>query len=283
MCSWRKKIADNADKPPEPLKLDSVSVGPTLFPPGVGVNVSALGGSLSVRVSATGGSVHVVADEPRPLEGQPEGLQRGGPGGEDRPRKSTSRFPRARWAAGAPEPDLGQATGSVALSTRGLSVNGGTVSVALPMYGPEPTPLDLPKIVMGDLAGRLKIEKGTGTVEEFHSKSQDLEVNVSGTVKLAKKLEYSESNLEVRFKPDPEFQKRLGLIGSRALDGGRRPEGPVVAHGPADRLSRQAQLPVTGGCATVQPVNFRCGPTPTHLAWCGPTRRHAPGRAILLG
>ena len=65
------------------------------------------------------------------------------------------------------------------------------------------------------------------TIEELKSTSPDIELNVTGTVKLAKRLEYSEPAIEVRLKPDPEFQKRLGLLGSALSMVGADPKDPA--------------------------------------------------------
>ena len=54
-----------------------------------------------------------------------------------------------------------------------------------------------------------------------------MELAATGTLKLAKRMEYAEPNLEVRFKPDPEFQKRLGLIGSALSMVGPDPKDPA--------------------------------------------------------
>ena len=129
-------------------------------------------------------------------------------------------------AGGPSAPDLGAATGTLSVETHGVTITGGTANVVLPMYGAEPTPLELPKIVFGDITGKMKFEKGAGTIEEFKGKSPDLEVAITGTLKLAKVLQYSEANLEIRFKPDPEFQKRLGLVGSALSAVGSDPKDP---------------------------------------------------------
>jgi type II secretion system protein N len=124
------------------------------------------------------------------------------------------------------EPDLAQASGSVSLSTKALAINGGSANITIPQFGPEPTPVDLPKIVLGDLSGKVKIDKGTATIEELKNVSPDIELALSGTVKLAKRLPYSEANLELRLKPDPEFQKRLGMLGSALSFIGPDPKDP---------------------------------------------------------
>ena len=222
-----RRIEGDSDKPPEALKIDSVSVGPTLFPPGLGVTVSALGGTAQVRASGiTSTRVRVDLDELDLSKGNLKGFTGVDFAGTVDAHVDLT-MPRTAIGNAPAEPDLGQASGTVSIETRNLAVNGGTMTVTIAQFGPEPTPLDLPKIVIGDLSGHLKFEKGAGTIEDFKAKSADLELNATGTVKLAKRLEYSEPTVEVRFKADPEFQKRLGLIGSALSMVGSDPKDPT--------------------------------------------------------
>lgn len=220
------KKADT-DPPPEALRIDGLSVGPTLFPPGLGVKVKLLDGTVAVRVSGVSTTRVVVDAEGLDLsKGNLKGFSGIDFAGEVEAHLDVS-VPRSAAAPNAPaEPDLAQASGTVTLATKGLAINGGTANITIPQFGPEPTPVDLPKIVLGDLGGRIKLEKGAATIEELKNTSPDLELNVSGTVKLAKRLEYSESSIEVRLKPDPEFQKRLGLLGSALSMVGADPKDP---------------------------------------------------------
>lgn len=216
-----KKAAANIDAPPESLKIDSVSVGPSLFPPSLKVSSSLLGGSASARVGGLRSTnVKVVLDEIDVSKGNVKGFT-----GIDMSGEIDGLVELEIPRAGA-ESDFSQANGNVSLVTRGLTVNGGTANVAIPMYGPEPTPIDLPKIQVGEVNGKVKIEKGLATVDDFKGKSPDIELNVSGTLKLAKRVEYSEPNLEVRFKPDSAFQSRLGLLGSALSMVGPDPKDP---------------------------------------------------------
>ena len=209
-----KKAAAGEEKPPEPLRIDSVSVGPTLFPPGLSVSAKLMGGAASVRVSGISNvSVRAELDGLDLSKGNVKGFSGIDLAGEIDAEVRLD-IPKASVGGGPSEPDFGAANGLVSLDARGVTVNGGTLALTIPMYGPEPTPLDLPKIGFGDLNGKLTIEKGAGKLEDLHGKSADLEISASGTLKLAKRLEYSEPNIEVRFKAEPEFVKRLGLIGS---------------------------------------------------------------------
>lgn len=218
----------NADPPPEALKIDSLTIGPSLFPPGAAVKFKLLGGTVLARVSGLSTTrVRVDVEDIDLAKGNLKGFSGIDFAGEVEAHFDLS-LPRAASAANAPaEPDLAQASGTMSFETKGLAINGGTANITIAQFGPEPTPVDLPKILLGELSGKFKIEKGAATIEEFKSKSGDLETAISGSIKLAKRLEYSEPNIEVRVKPDPEFQKRLGLLGSALSMIGSDPKDPT--------------------------------------------------------
>ncbi|MGV3623115.1 MAG: type II secretion system protein GspN [Archangium sp.] len=218
----------DADPPPEALKIDSLSIGPSLFPPGVKVKANVFDGTVVARVSGFGSTRVVIdADGLDLAKGNLKGFSGVDFAGTVEAHVDLS-IPRTAAAPNAPaEPDLSQANGTITLTTSSLAVNGGTANITIPQFGPEPTPVDLPKIVIGDMSGKVKIEKGATTIEEFKSKSSDLELALSGTIKLAKKVDYAEPNLELRVKPDPEFQKRLGLLGSALSMIGSDPKDPT--------------------------------------------------------
>ncbi len=220
-----KKAAGNADTPPEPLRLDSISVGPSLFPPGAAVTIKAAGGTIQTRVGLTGSRVRLDVDELDLTKGNIKGFTGLDLAGTVDAHVDLS-IPKTTTGTTPAEPDLGLGSGVASLELKNVTLNGGSVTVPIPQFGPEPTPVDLPKIVLGDLTARLKFEKGAGTVEELHSKSADLELSGSGTVKLAKKIEYAEPNVEIRLKPDPDFQKRLGMLGSALSFLGSDPKDP---------------------------------------------------------
>ncbi len=216
----------DAEPPPSPLKVDSVSVGPTLFPPGLAVTTKVFGGTIAFKVARLADiRVQLDADD---LDLSKSDLKAFS--GIDFSGTLDAHLdlaiPRLPVGNGPAEADLAQASGTLTLEGKALAVNGGSLSMVIPQFGPEPTPLDLPKIVLGDLTGKLKFDKGAGTIETLKAKSADLEVEATGTLKLAKRAEYAEPNIEVRFKPDPEFQKRLGLIGSALSMVGSDPKDP---------------------------------------------------------
>lgn len=217
----------DADPPPEALQIDSLSIGPSLLPLGVKVKAGLLGGTVVTKVGAVGATRVVLdADALDLTKGNLKGFSGIDFGGTVEAHVDLT-LPKSAAGPNAPaEPDLSQASGSIALTTNALAVNGGQANIAIPQFGPEPTPIDLPKIIVGDLTGKLSVEKGVAKVDEFKSKSPDLELGLSGTIKLAKKVDYCEPQLEVRVKPDPEFQKRLGLLGSALSMIGSDPKDP---------------------------------------------------------
>jgi type II secretion system protein N len=221
-----KKAAPNDEKPPEPMRIDSISVGPTLLPPGIGVTAKLLGGKVSAKFSgfSTMG-LKVDFDGLDVSKGNLKGFTGMDLTGE-LDGEVDLKIPKASVGGGPSEPDYSQANGTVSLETKSLTLNGGTANLTLPMYGPEPVPMDLPKIVFGDITAKLSFEKGAGKIDDFAGKSSDLEVNATGTLKLSKRIDYSEPNIELRFKADPEFQKRLGLIGSALSMVGPDPKDP---------------------------------------------------------
>lgn len=222
-----KRATGGEDKPLQGLQIKSLAARPTLFPPGIKVSASLLSGSATVQVGIVGSlSVRVQVDEVNLADPSLKALtgvdMAGRVSGELALKIPRSALPGAKTS----EPDLGQASGHVKVDAAGLTVNGGTVPITIAMYGPEPTPVDLPRVRAGDLLGSIKFEKGAGTIERLSVKGQDLEVNVTGTVKLAKRVEYSEPNAEVRMKFEPEFQKGLGLLGAGLSMIGPDPKDP---------------------------------------------------------
>ena len=195
----------------EPLVLDSVSVRPSLFPLGVAFSADALGGTVK---GAVGGlrdvTVRVEAKGLRVDQGNLPGFS-----GVDMEGSvgASLALVLPRGTGKETEPDLSAANGDLALDSSALIIKGGKVAIPL-SPGAPPIPMDLPRIALGELTGRVDFEKGLGTVRELRLKSEDLEVQGEGTLKLGKRLAYSEPAMDVRLKADPDFTKRLGLLGA---------------------------------------------------------------------
>ncbi len=230
------------DAPAESLNIDSVSVGPTVFPPGLGLRAKALGGTIVARsVGLSGSHLQLEVSGVDLSQGNVKGFT-----GIDLAGKVEASIDMTVPSTGsgaAAEPDLSQATGTMNLDSKGLTINGGKITMVMRQFGNDPVPLDLPKIVLGDVTGAVKFDKGLGTIDRLESKSADIESQISGTLKLAKRVEYAEPSLDIRFKPDPEFQKRLGLIGAGLSMVGADPKDPTWRAGKLTGYLGQPKFP----------------------------------------
>lgn len=195
----------------EPLVLDSVTVRPALFPPGVSFSANALGGSIQGSVGGLKEiALKVVAKGLRVDQGNLpafSGLEMEGTLGAD------VSLTMPRGSGKDTSPDLSAASGAIALNGSGLVIKGGKVAIPLSPGSPA-IPMDVPRIALGDLTGNMDLAQGMGTLKELSLKSEDLEAKADGTLKLGKRLAYSEPALDVRVKANPEFTKRLGLLGA---------------------------------------------------------------------
>jgi type II secretion system protein N len=193
----------------EALLLDSVAVRWALFPPGIALRAQGLNGVIRGSYGGLGSSqrVRLELDGLDATQGNLKGFS-----GLDLEGKLNGHLdltlPRTGKTA---EPDLAQADGELVLDSSALVVRGGNVT--LPMGG-RPTPMDVPRVALGDVKGRIKFVKGLGTLENVSTRSPDLELRASGTVKLGKRLPYSEPALELKVRAQPEFTRRLGILGS---------------------------------------------------------------------
>jgi len=88
--------------------------------------------------------------------------------------------------------------------------------------------LTLPRTRIGDLGGRVAVEKGTAKLQGVESKSPDGEVALEGEINLHDPLSSSTVNLYLRFKLSDAFLQKassLQMILSAAAAAGKRPDG----------------------------------------------------------
>ncbi|AGC44202.1 hypothetical protein MYSTI_02886 [Myxococcus stipitatus DSM 14675] len=190
----------------EAVTIDSVAVRPTLFPPGLAVRASALGGTAAVDVGWLGDTkVRAEFDKLRVSNGNLPAFL-----GVDVDGELNGALRLTMPKGKSPEPDLSLANGELSLDSQGLIIKGGKASI--PMGGGNSMAMDLPQVALGALVGRINFEKGMGTVQELKLKGEDVEALATGTLKLGKRLEYSEPAMDVNLRLDPEAQKRLGLL-----------------------------------------------------------------------
>ena len=86
-----------------------------------------------------------------------------------------------------------------------MQINGGTLTGSMP--------LDLPKADLGDLKLEIPFEKGVGTVKTFDGNGQDLQLGGDGTIHLARKMDSSRIDLQVRLKASEAFKKDQPIVG----------------------------------------------------------------------
>jgi type II secretion system protein N len=197
-----RKMEAAEDTPPVPLKLDSLALRPSLLPLGIAVHARLLHGSANLAVGVLGDlKVRASLDDLNLQDDNLKAFSGLSLAGKVNAQLSLDLPKTSPVKSVPPEPDLSQANGSLTLDFSDVAINGGTVA----MY-------DLPKIVLGDLDGKLKFEKGAGTIEKFHSKSDELDLSLTGTLKLAKRIDFAEPNAVLRFKAQPDLIKRLGMI-----------------------------------------------------------------------
>jgi type II secretion system protein N len=197
-----RKMDAAEEKPPVPLQIDSVAIRPSLFPPGVAVRAKLLRGTASAAIGLVGDfRVRAALDDLNLQDDNLKAFSGFNLAGRvnaqlslDLPNTSPTRSMPA-------EPDLSQATGSVSLDLTDAQVNGGTVGY-----------IDLPKVAIGDVEAKIKFEKGAGTIDKLHAKSDELELLGTGTLKLARRIDFSEPNATLKFKAQPDLLKRLGMI-----------------------------------------------------------------------
>jgi type II secretion system protein N len=201
----------------ETLVVDSVSLRPTLFPPGVAFQASVLGGQITGSVGGRKElQVRLKLDRLDPAQGNlPHftGLDlEGNLSGTLNLKMPVPEGPNGRQG----EPDLSQADGEVSLEGLNLllkgSVDGSTLASKNPTFGML-VQAGLPRIPIGELHAQLRFEKGQGTVETLRLGSDQLELQGAGTLKLNKRLQYSEPAMDVKLRVEQELVKSLGPIG----------------------------------------------------------------------
>ena len=120
------------------------------------------------------------------------------------------------------------ANGSITFKCEGCVVGDGKSPLRIegnPFLGGG---LTLPKVRLGDLVGRVAVEKGTAKLQGVEAHSPDGEVTIEGDVQLHDPLPTSNVTLFIHFKLSDPFLKgaeKLATILQMAGSAGRRPDG----------------------------------------------------------
>lgn len=201
----------------ETLVVDAMSLRPTLFPLGVAFQANALGGQISGNVGGRKElQVRLKLDRLDPSQGNlPKftGLDLEGTlSGTLKLKMPVPPGPSGRQGA----PDLSQADGELSLEGQNLLLKGSVEDSALASQDGMFAALlqaGLPRIPVGELKAQIRFEKGQGTVETLRLGSDQLEILGTGTLKLAKRIQYSEPAMDVKLRVEQELVKSLGPIG----------------------------------------------------------------------
>jgi type II secretion system protein N len=252
-------------KRPQPLRIDEarVRVSPLarLFgETAVSVAADALGGALDVDFQASKTSSRVRLNSQDLSIGQLPGI------------KEAINIPLfGKLAVGA---DLGMPTGRLAETTGNLTWSCAACAIGdgkskLKVAGVLEEGLDLPRLRLGELAGRVVFEKGVGKLQGVQARSPDGEISVEGEIRLADPLPYSQIDLYVRFKLSDALLKssdKLGLMMQLGdAMGGKAPDGAYgvrltgsFAHLLPPRWAKSS--PFAGGAAPGRPSPPHSGP-----------------------
>ncbi|MDY7225450.1 type II secretion system protein GspN [Hyalangium rubrum] len=201
----------------EPLIIDSLFIRPSLFPLGAAFHAEVMGGELK---GVSGGlktqQLQVRLDGLDPSKGNLKGFSGLDLEGRLSGVINLTLPPGPAGANGKPgEPDLSLADGEFSLDGQNLKLNGSVPGVGVAGSGPVALlfPGGLPAVPMGEVQALIRFDKGQGTVETLRTRSDQLELQATGTLRLKQRLQYSEPAMDVRLRVEPELVKNLGTAG----------------------------------------------------------------------
>jgi type II secretion system protein N len=229
---------DGLGPPAQTVRIDRLTLRPSLIPWGVGFSASLFGGGAGGAIGTGSAPKLRVHFDHLSLAQAGVAALTGVEAVGTLDGELSLDIPTSGPQGG--QPDLSQASGRLRLGGSGLEVKGGTVTI--PLMG-QMTPVDLPPVNFGKLAAELPIERGTGTVKALRIEGPELDIQATGTVRLARALPYSEPDLSLRIPPQRRFPPSNGddRRGLHPAAGG--PPGLRLPERQAHRLSRQAELP----------------------------------------
>jgi type II secretion system protein N len=127
-----------------------------------------------------------------------------------------------------PNHRLAESSGELTWKCEGCAVGDGKEKLKIASNPLLAEGITFPRIRLGDFAGKVVIEKGTGKLQGVSARSPDGEIHVEGEVRLADPVGYSYLNLYVRFKWSDALLKsndKLQLVMQLAESMGKRPDG----------------------------------------------------------
>jgi type II secretion system protein N len=230
---------DGLGPPAQTVRVDRLTLRPSLFPWGVGFSATLFGGDAGGAIGTGGAPKYRVHFDRLSLGKAGVGTLTGVDAVGTVDGELSLDVPTSGPQGG--QPDLSQASGRVRLTGTGLEVKGGTVTI--PLMG-QPTPVDLPPLNFGRLDADIPIDKGVGTIKALRLEGPDLDIQGTGTVRLARAIVYAEPDVTLRIRPMPDFLRRMGMIAAGFT------QLPVD---PTDSAYRNAKLTGYLGKPTLRP------------------------------
>lgn len=129
------------------------------------------------------------------------------------------RAPGGRWA---------EAAGSIDLQCEGLTMGDGKAKLVVPSNPLLALGLTFPRVRLGRLSGRMRVEKGVLQLGALALRSPDLELRVEGTIQLRDPLLFSVVEAFMQLRISDELKRREPTLFEPldlALGAARRPDG----------------------------------------------------------
>lgn len=179
-----------------------------------------------------------------------------------------------------PRLDLPKAVGDLDLKLQQATLGDGKAKLVVPGDAFLSQGLTFPRIRLGDVIGKVTIERGRASIADVHAKSPDVELWIDGYLELRDPLPLSEAHLYIRFKPSPQLTAReptmeivvssqaqgkrsdgaLGfaitgsLANPRARPAKEPPDGVVLRAGTLGQVTTPAQPSLQPGTPALPPI-----------------------------
>jgi type II secretion system protein N len=126
-----------------------------------------------------------------------------------------------------PKHSLSNARGSVEIEVDKCALGDGKKKLKVPGNPMLAAGITMPKVDVGRLGGRIKVDKGVAKLQNFTSKGRDIEMSLEGSFTLHNQLAFSNAQAYLRFKISPELIKKdpkfellqSGLANAKRNDG----------------------------------------------------------------
>lgn len=187
------------------------------------------------------------------------------------------KVPPQKLPTGAPPPrpgapptfDMPRASGVLEVQLQDGTLGDGKAKLVVPGDPFLSQGLTFPRLKLGNLMGRLVVDRGRASFDGLHSKSADAELWIEGYLELREPLPSSELHLYVRFKPSAELVKREATIEilNNAMGAGKRSDGSLgfavqgLLAAPRSRPSKDPPEGVTVRAGTLGQVDAPASPS----------------------